>query len=579
MKLLSFLYFLSLQLLLIGSISAQTYSGSRVVNASRNMEINVAIDPSQDLIEITMTGPTNVWYAYGFGTNRMTNCYTILTDGNGNISERKLGNHNAGSALNSSFLSSSFSQNGGIGTTIVTRSLSGMTGDYYTFQGNEGTITIIWGFGNGANLAYHGGRGATTLPITLDCEATTSSITETACNEYRAPSGQVFTSSGTYEDIIPNSAGCDSIITIDLTILESPVTNLTITACDEYTSPSGSQIWTTSGNYTDIFTRPGACDSIVNVDLTIFNKQFNTISASTCDEYISPSGNYIWNATGSYNDTIPTTNGCDSIITVNLTVLPPTFSQINVNTCGVYTSPSRQYTFTETGTYQDTISNAEGCDSIITINLTIEEYIYQDIEAFSCNSYLSPSGQFTWTNSGTYQDTIINSDGCDSVFTVELTLAELDTAIIQNGTTLTANATGYAYQWLDCNNNFAPIPNETNRSFTSDVEGAFALQVTLEDCVDTSSCYNVTILGVEDYGNIPEVTLYPNPTSSSVTLDWKTQQPNVSYIIFNAIGEVVKSKTISNSQKAMIDIQGQSGVYTIKLMINNEVKVLKLIKQ
>jgi hypothetical protein len=48
---------------------------------------------------------------------------------------------------------------------------------------------------------------------------TTSSITESACNTYTSPSGVIYTSSGIYTDVIPNSVGCDSIITIDLTVV------------------------------------------------------------------------------------------------------------------------------------------------------------------------------------------------------------------------------------------------------------------------------------------------------------------------------------------------------------------------
>jgi hypothetical protein len=66
-----------------------------------------------------------------------------------------------------------------------------------------------------------------------------SSITETVCDSYIAPDGQVYTTSGIKTAIIPNTAGCDSTITINLTVNQSTVSSITQTVCDSYTAPDG----------------------------------------------------------------------------------------------------------------------------------------------------------------------------------------------------------------------------------------------------------------------------------------------------------------------------------------------------
>jgi Leucine-rich repeat (LRR) protein len=96
----------------------------------------------------------------------------------------------------------------------------------------------------------------------------------------------------------------------------------------------------------------------------------STFSAISCDEYISPSGK-IWNISDVYMDTIPNASGFDSIITINLTILETTYASIFISSCGSYISPSGQV-WNVTNTYTDTIPNAAGCDSVITIDLTID---------------------------------------------------------------------------------------------------------------------------------------------------------------------------------------------------------------
>jgi hypothetical protein len=78
-----------------------------------------------------------------------------------------------------------------------------------------------------------------------------------------------YTRSGTYTQTLPNAAGCDSIITLNLTLLNT-VTNMTIDVCDSYTW--NSQVLTSSGLYTHTFTAVTGCDSLMQLHLTIRNK-------------------------------------------------------------------------------------------------------------------------------------------------------------------------------------------------------------------------------------------------------------------------------------------------------------------
>ncbi len=66
-----------------------------------------------------------------------------------------------------------------------------------------------------------------------------------------------------------------------------------------------------------------------------------------------------------------TSTGDEDAFVVKLKPCLPTSAEINVEACESYDAPSGGTTWTESGTYQDKIVNAAGCDSLITINLTI----------------------------------------------------------------------------------------------------------------------------------------------------------------------------------------------------------------
>jgi hypothetical protein len=249
---------------------------------------------------------------------------------------------------------------------------------------------------------------------------TTNTITATACNSYISPDGNTYTTTGVYTDTIANSAGCDSIITINLTVNNTSAASVSPSLCaTSYTAPSGA-VYTSSGMYMDTIANAAGCDSVITINLTLNQPSASSLSATVCGSYTAPSG-AVFTSSGMYMDTIANAVGCDSVITLNLTINQPSTSSITASTCtGSYTAPSGAV-YTSSGMYMDTIANAAGCDSVITLNLTIGSTTTSTITASACGSFLSPGGN-QYTQSGTYTDTIANANGCDSIITINLTI-------------------------------------------------------------------------------------------------------------------------------------------------------------
>jgi hypothetical protein len=307
---------------------------------------------------------------------------------------------------------------------------------------------------------------------------------------------------------------------------------------------------------------------------------FSTINASVCNgTYTSPTGNHVWSTSGTYYDTVATgsVNGCDSIIIVNLIVGSTTNNTtLNVSDCNSYTSPSGNYTYTTTGTYIDTIQSIAGCDSILTINFT-NTSSSSNISPTVCGSYTSPSGTQTFNSSATFQDIIPNYLGCDSVITINLTVnPNPDTNVTQNLNTLTAVATGVTYQWLDCNLNYAIINGATSQTFIPASNGDYAVKLDLNGCIDTSFCHNVYRVNTLNTFK-HDISIYPNPAHQAIWVDLGETYKDVSIQIMNVTGQVIRNWTFSTLEKTELPLNDLSGVYFLDIRSDGQRKVEKIL--
>jgi gliding motility-associated-like protein len=316
------------------------------------------------------------------------------------------------------------------------------------------------------------------------CVATSFTISPTVCSTYTAPDGAIYTQSGLYFSTIPNFAGCDSIITLNLTILPAQTNSVSITQCDSYTSPLGNT-YSSSGSFTETYTSVNGCDSLVTLNLTITDIQ-NTVNISACGNYLSPLGNN-YNASGTYQETYTTSNGCDSTVTIQLTINNSITTNETKTACSSYLSPSGN-TYTQSGQYYDTLLTSSGCDSIIITQLTILNQTTNIISPIVCSSFTSPSG-ITYNQTGTYIDTIQNVNGCDSIITINLSVvgtlnvnAGPDITIC-SGESITLNGAGATnYSWSNgVSNNipFSPTVTTNYEVIGTDVNGCSGMDSVL----------------------------------------------------------------------------------------------------
>lgn len=297
---------------------------------------------------------------------------------------------------------------------------------------------------------------------------------------------------------------------------------------------------------------------------------FEQLNPSICSgsNYVAPSGNMTWTQSGLYSDTLTNNAGCDSIITIDLTVNIPVTEQISVSICNgeTYTSPSGNFSWTQTGSYNDTVvSSLTGCDSIISIDLIVNTEVTEQISVSICNgeTYISPSGNSSWMQAGTYFDTLTSLvSGCDSILEIDLDLIILDNTASQQDNTLSANQSNAAYQWLDCNG-FTEVMGETNSVFNPLTNGDYAVEVTFQGCIDTSACTPITTIGLNE-NNLSRgiVSIFPNPTNGIVTIQIQSGN-DAKYTLFDTKGRVVQFGEIPSPISTLNFTTCEAGQYIL----------------
>jgi len=246
--------------------------------------------------------------------------------------------------------------------------------------------------------------------------------------------GQNQFSSGTYRDTILSANGCDSIVTTNLTVLDTANTLIDTSVCNGTSIYAGGGLQDVTGIYYDMLTTRNGCDSIVTTRLTVLQHSYNTIDMRICQGDSIYAGGRFQTITGVYYDTLTAQNTCDSIITTYLTVLQHSYTAIDAEICDGESFYAAGEWKTITGIYYDTLSASNSCDSIITTNLSVLQHSYTTIDMEICDGESIYAGGRLQTTTGIYYDTLPAGNSCDSIITTNLTVlnrlsATIDTHI------------------------------------------------------------------------------------------------------------------------------------------------------
>ena len=243
------------------------------------------------------------------------------------------------------------------------------------------------------------------------------------------------------------------------------------------------------------------------------------------------------------------------------------------------------YTWIDGNTYsadnssaQFTLTNTAGCDSVVTLNLTINQSNTGTDVQNVCESLTWIDGNTYTADNSTATFTLTNMDGCDSIVTLNLTVGAVVAAATNNGDgTLSATGTG-TYQWIDCGTNTA-VSGANSATFVPTVNGNYAVVVTSGACDDTSACVAYNSVGLNE-NSTATLTVYPNPTNGFITVNFGQELSDAYVVVTNVLGEQVYAENVSGSSKHELSLDQSTGIYFVNVYTQgNLVSTVRVIKQ
>jgi hypothetical protein len=495
---------------------------------------------------------------------------------------------------------------------------SGLVAYYKLNEGNPGSsnksqttaIDYSKGKNNGtlSNFNLSGSSSNWVNGTTLTGGNTKSTLKIFECYEYLVPSGKNrYFFSGTYTDTIANSAKCDSIITIFLTIGNSNL-SFQVSGCDSFVTPSGNTI-KSSGLYLESFKTAKGCDSSIEYDVTINNSFLKNNFLSSCDSVKTPNGKVFYkdtvlvdkfkNSAGCdsvikyfitvnksflQTDTVTecdsakirgkwyfnsqtlqfkfkSKKGCDSVYVLILRINKSFVNKTTAKACNQYVSKGG-ITYTATGNYKEVYKTTKGCDSTLLFDLTITSPKFFNDTLKSCGPVTINGSRYDL--SGDYTQKLTSKAGCDSILNINLTVVKIDTTVSRVGNKLTASQTGAAYLWFDCDNK-SIISGATTISYTATKNGNFAAIIKLNGCEDTSNCHRFYSLDVQKFDLQQLVKIWPNPNSGKFKCVISPELKSNRLVITDVSGRKVFERNIGLDEVVEIDTDLSSGIYYLSI--------------
>lgn len=286
---------------------------------------------------------------------------------------------------------------------------------------------------------------------------------------------------------------------------------------------------------------PGTCGIFTIAVETVDDASFNYDASTYCSNEADPT------------PTITGTTGGTFTSSTGLVIDGATGSiDIPASTAGTYT-----VTYTTSGT----------CPNASDVEVTISDTNYVLITDEGCEAYYWNATGITYTSSGSYTAVLTNEAGCDSVVQLDLTINDVDNSVTYSGGVLTANASGLTYEWAECvGGDLLSIPGETGQSFTPPANGSYAVFISDGSCTDTSECILIADLNIDQYG-VP-VTVYPNPSKGIITISGSFT--NAVLTIYSANGQVVRTEQL-NGANITTNLPEENGVYLLEIQQSDKI--------
>lgn len=356
--------------------------------------------------------------------------------------------------------------------------------------------------------------------------------------------------------------GCDSVVVLHLFVPETQFSQQ-LTICETETPYAfGELSLTESGVYTQTL-QGRLCDSIVTLDLTVLPTT-TEITKTICEGESFPIGTESFSTTGDHEVTLKNVLGCDSTIVLHLTVQGKEGSTYTGYVCkgGKYYDDNFS-DLTEAGTYDRTLTSSLGCDSIIHLNLVVLEPITNSVQETICNGDIYPFDGQDLVSEGTYTGTFPSAMGCDSIVTLQLTV--LPTPEVSQELTLTTEQLPYTFATTADSTYIIDVMPEG--TYWSEIVLANAAENGCDSIVNLT--LHIKLPESVDYVSEGRLDIVPNIIDREGAVFicntfTATDKESVTVELFDAVGRRVSLQTLSGKDM-MVEGFHNSGMYLLRV--------------
>jgi hypothetical protein len=387
--------------------------------------------------------------------------------------------------------------------------------------------------------------------------------------------GQNLTTPGTYKDTLTGVNSCDSIVTLTLSLKTVATNAISASICPGSSLDFGGNNLTAAGTYKDTLTGSNGCDSIVTLTLSLKAVTAGSVSASICPGSSFDFGGKNLTAAGTYKDTVTGSNGCDSIVTLTLSLKSTSASSKSASICPGFTYAFGGKLLNQAGTYKDTLTGVNGCDSIITLTLSLKTVVTSNVFDSICSGQTYNFNGKSLTSAGVYNDTISSSQGCDSIIHLNLAVVTVSTPVITKTGTVLSTGSYSSYKWY---RNGVAVSGGIAQQLTVTQNGGYTVVVTgAHGCKDSSQVYNVTGVSIDETNVLSSLTLYPNPANQQFTISLEDNTSNpIQVNILDVLGKTQKQISFKGVTQTIDVADLTAGIYLVQITSEKQTKTIRL---
>jgi hypothetical protein len=361
---------------------------------------------------------------------------------------------------------------------------------------------------------------------------------------------------------------CDSIYRLTLFVNPSYHATESASVCD-YDLPYlwHGQVLTAAGSYFDTVAAVNGCDSTFTLNLTVNPSQYILTTDTVCDGNLP----YSWrgfnlSASGHYFDTVQNTFGCLDVFELALTVNNSNVVTLRDTVCegSYYTLYGFDTLAAQAGTLylHQYLDNSVGCDSTVNLILTVLPAFVSETYGETCQNTPYEWRGFVFDTEGTYYDSLVAANGCDSVYVLHLTVNPTYDIFV-NDTAMREHEYTYG--------SFVITPADSG-TYEYDIQ-----YYTLAGCdsVIHLSLYVQYNDGIEEYVMVPDFKFFPNPTSAVLNI---TGERMKQVFVYDLNGKLVSKVNADSPESMQIDVTGfATGHYVVKVLLDDGQSVTRKI--